>query len=366
MDEIDGNLIEAWGKVFVRLRDDPAEARRRWLRVAEGMYGKPVRPWCLKLRSSDMRIAERGDMVIETEAAEAKQAHRVVITGRALRELCAPVRIKWPGVPQGEAARLLGRHRNALDKWIPVKAGRTRAERKRQQPRRWEEVREPGFPLGVRYEAPKPFHHWGYDVPVVWSDRALDPQASRGQSPHPIWGSLWQTLAERIPEAFEQVVERVPHSRVRLGKTEHRGWRWRCPGLAGVGCGREVRVLFAPLPVWGIAQALGVDEGLNIEAQSDEGVLRVAGQWQPGWYDPWAGRRQLACEKCWGIQGTSMATYRGWNDLVSYLSGGLLYGREVAKPDWVKYERKQVRRERRVMGEDVAVREEGVEVGRVA
>jgi hypothetical protein len=31
----------------------------------------------------------------------------------------------------------------------------------------------------------------------------------------------------------------------------------------------------------------------------------------------------------------------GWNELVAYLSGGLLYGREVARPAWLKPERRR-------------------------
>lgn len=39
----------------------------------------------------------------------------------------------------------------------------------------------------------------------------------------------------------------------------------------------------------------------------------------------------------------SLCDYRGWNEFVSYISGGLLFGKEVVRPGWLRYERKQVR-----------------------
>jgi len=52
-------------------------------------------------------------------------------------------------------------------------------------------------------------------------------------------------------------------------------------------------------------------------------------------------RRRLACERCWKVKRSTFTNSTGWNDLVSYLSGGLLYGRDVAKPAWLTYERRR-------------------------
>ena len=76
-------------------------------------------------------------------------------------------------------------------------------------------------------------------------------------------------------------------------------------------------------------------------------VEGLAGDWLPGVMDRWAGRRSLACEHCWGVRRTSFTDYRGWNDLAAYLTGGLLYGREVKKPDGFEYERKRAYKARR-------------------
>jgi DNA-binding CsgD family transcriptional regulator len=45
------------------------------------------------------------------------------------------------------------------------------------------------------------------------------------------------------------------------------------------------------------------------------------------WYS-----RTFACERCHRVSRFSRANHNAWNELISYLTGGLLYGREVAKP----------------------------------
>jgi hypothetical protein len=234
-------------------------------------------------------------------------------------------------------------------------------------------------------------------VPVVWSDGPMDPGGFRGRPPFGGWGSMWQHSAERIPLGFEQVVERVPRFQRYAGGERFRGWVWRCPGLCSAGageaelclsqaslrdrgpdphpnplsgrereqggkadkvpltpalsrgergeggkssgCGRLVRALYAPLPVWTVGKYRGLEEGLEVEG--------LSGEWLPGVMDRWAGRRSLACERCWRVKRQTFADSTGWNELVSYLSGGLLYGREVARPgDWV-FERKRAYRQRR-------------------
>jgi len=167
----------------------------------------------------------------------------------------------------------------------------------------------------------------------VWSVGALDPGAAKGRLPAKWWGTLWQSMAENIPDGFEQEVERVPRVLPYGDGFRFRGWLWRCGGLLGGACGRLVQMLYAPLPVWTVGKALGVEEELALAGMDKT--------WRPGVDDRWAGKRRLACERCWGVRRVSFEGYRGWNELVTYLSGGLLYGREVARPSDFAFERKR-------------------------
>lgn len=107
---------------------------------------------------------------------------------------------------------------------------------------------------------------------------------------------------------------------------------------AALGCGRLVSTLYAPLPIWTVGKYLDIKEGLKVEG--------LSGEWLPGVMDRWAGRRRLACEHCWKVRRVSFADYRGWNELVTYLTGGLLYGHEVEKPSNFQYERKRAHAKR--------------------
>jgi hypothetical protein len=405
MDELDHNLLDAWDRVYEQCRRDPAEARRRYLRTLPGTtLDRPVRAWTVAVRASDTRIGDWNEpralasgpesqtapsrsRLVQTDPICAQAAHEIVLDGWSLRQLGGAVEIPYPGLPIDEAAKKLGKHKEALRNWMSARPGRTRAARAESAKgvgyddnNMWFQEHPPTeqHPLGVRYVPGTALgRHFGMETPVVWSDGALDPGASKGRPPARWWGTLWRSLAENIPCEFEQVVERVPRwlpygSRKRREGEDRaqdmrfRGWQWRCPGLleehgAGVriedraeadlsaldppprssssACGRLVRTLYAPLPVWTVGRYLDLQEGLNVEG--------LSGQWYPGVMDRWAGRRSLACERCWKLQRTSFAGYRGWNELVTHLSGGLLYGREVEQPADFEYERKVVKRPRK-------------------
>lgn len=368
MDELDRNLLAAWDRVFAMCRGDPAEARRRYARVLPGaVLDRPHRAWCVALRASDTRLMDAGYGVLGSEpatsAVRARAAHEVVLEGGMIRELGGPVWLRYPGVPLTEAAALLGRDYAGLRGWLPVGAGRSRVERARLAATgdsvdgrlKGATFSSPGYPLKVRYEPPACRGRRGRETPVVWSDGPLDPGGHRGKPPARWWGTLWQSLAEGIPHEFEQVLERVPKYLPCLGEMRFRGWLWRCPGLepgrvgpadapadapadVPAGCGRLVPKLYAPLPVWTVGRHLGLEEGLAVEG--------LAGRWYPGVMDRWAGRRRLACRHCWRVRDSGAAERHGWNELVSHLSGGLLYGREVEKPAGFEYERRRAFRRR--------------------
>lgn len=384
MDELDHNLLMAWDRVFERCRKDPVEARRRYDRMrAGGVYDRPVRAWCVAIRASDSRLDE---LVYggESAAMRARVAHEIEVDAYTLSALCGPVRIPYPGVPMREAAAMLGRDPASIKKWLPVQIGKTVAEKEAfvqeryrsgsgRGERRWAEyyAHETGRGVfNVRYEpAGAAGRKAGMEVPVVWCDHDLDPGGFMGRPPSRWWGTLWRYLADAVPDHFEQGLVREPVVQPYEGGARFRGWQWRCPGLLearGVRlgargkaepliergefeeetqapglkpqdstCGRAVRALYAPLPVRTIGEYFGVKEGLEVEG--------LSGQWYPGVMDRWAGRRSLACERCWKIKRQTFTNSTGWNELVTYLSGGLLYGREVEKPSDFEFERRRKR-----------------------
>lgn len=315
----------------------------------------------------------------------AQPTHEIIIDGDLMRTLGGPVRIDYPGLPIDQAAALLGKHKEAIRNWLPHHQGRTRAARAEaakgfgydDTTLQWQE-HEPtdDHPLGVRYVPQRvlgrSYRGGGMETPVVWTDGSLDPGASKGRPPSRWWGSLWQSLADNISAEFEQVVKRVPRfvpypDKDGQKRDRFRGWWWKCPGVLSkneprvsasghelgntgsrsrlvepgvlTGCGRLVRTLYAPLPVWTIGKYLGMTEGLEVEG--------LSGQWLPGVMDRWAGRRSLACEHCWKLRRTSFAGYQGWNDLVTHLSGGLLFGKEVKRPSSFTFERRHVYQKRK-------------------
>ncbi|MEM9345114.1 MAG: hypothetical protein AAGB26_00725 [Planctomycetota bacterium] len=380
MDELDLNLLNAWDRVFARCKADPKEARKRYERTLPGTcLDRPARAWCVALRASDTRLAEgltgepggsaegmslglkrwMGGGPLPDEAAAARMsaqmAHEIVVDGTMLRHVGGPVWIDEPGLPLDEAAALLGKDYGSLRRWLPVKIGRTVAEKEASTrgvgfgERRWAVFRadETGRGvLNVRYvPAGAAGRKKGMEVPVVWSDGPLDPSGPMGRPPVNWWGSSWQSLAEKIPAGFEQVLERVPRFLPYQGGLRFRGWWWRCPGLgepgcvSPAGCGRLVSMLYAPLPVWTLGKHVDLQEGLNIEG--------LSGRWLPGVMDRWAGRRRLACRHCWRVRNGGAAERHGWNEFVTHLSGGLLYGREVKRPEGFGYERRRAYVKRR-------------------
>jgi DNA-binding CsgD family transcriptional regulator len=50
---------------------------------------------------------------------------------------------------------------------------------------------------------------------------------------------------------------------------------------------------------------------------------------------------EFACARCHRVRSLRRADPRFWNDLVTYLSCGLLYGSEVRRPAWVTVQRKR-------------------------
>jgi DNA-binding NarL/FixJ family response regulator len=112
------------------------------------------------------------------------------------------------------------------------------------------------------------------------------------------------------------------------GSLQFRGWLWLCPK-----CGKKVRVLYLPAP----------RVNLLTDVESDgvgcDGVRARIADRTPSLQTP-SPPTSFACAKCHRIHHVSLASTTGWNEIITYLTGGLLYGHEVKRPEWFSLKRK--------------------------
>ena len=332
MDPLDIILLDAWTRMSKKVRENRVLALKRSRRRFKGILTRPMREWCLVIRASDTRITAGNALIdpMPRTLADARdpqcnaigrhEPHTLRLSGTLIRELTKPVSIDWPGVTYEEAARICGREWKTMRTWG------------RQGMFTIDYYREFGFPR-LREEGGKRGGR-----PYVWTPSPIDPNSCCARPPHMVWGTLWQWLWKNLPEEYELIVDREPHFCVFRGETVFRGWEFVCPGRVNaqgeyMGCGRRCRYLYVPRTVWTLAKAIGDGRGAGFEMPEDSGL---AGQWFPGLGDPvkdWAGGvRSFACKKCWRVRGACMARSDGWNEFVSQISGGLLYGRDVPRP----------------------------------
>lgn len=358
MDSIDQALIDAWTRVSQQLRDDPGEAARRFARLKLKTMQRPVRPWCLRLRASDTRINRF--WIVAPELAPKGMPppkyppHQVGIDGDALRALMKPVKVDWPGVDWTRAAAMLGRHQESLRGWI--KRGVFKVNR------------YPARSVGKI----------GNPVPFIWAHSPIDPNTDGGPRKERgrEWGESWMGLWEKIPEEFGQIFRREPVLRTWRKETQarFRGWQFVCPGrmlhvdrhaaesvlkthrdrnpgaalrerngkmYIHLQCEKRVDSLYCPMPVWTISKWMGDLRPMVVGEEEVSGVMlprvHVPGAKDtvmPG-MEEWGkdmAARAFACAKCWGVRHCAMTNRHGWNEMVSHLSGGLLYGHEVERP----------------------------------
>ena len=323
MDQIDRNLLDAWNRISGRVRRDRLEALHRSRRRLMPALTRPMRPWCLCLRASDTRINDYRCVINPSRAIQERIEHEVVLSGTVIRDLCKPVMIPWPGIDWIRAAAMLGRHEESIRSWITKGV------------------------LRARYDSAHSHGKRGKPVPIVYAPSPLDPNANQGQAPDRIWGTLWQTLWQRLLENYELVVTRAPIWRNYRGDLRQRGWKFICPGRFNPDgthspCNRQVTRLFGPQSVWTLPQAAGIDQGFDVAAEAEPEPrdfpgaprLRLAGTWHPGLSDPVkaTGPRSFACHHCWRVRYTTLTDRSGWNEFITHISGGLLYGYEVKRP----------------------------------
>lgn len=327
MDAIDEAILEAWGRLAPRLKQDRVEALRRAARMGAKTLSRPLRPWCLSLRASDTRFEMRGVFDRTEEERAEGVTHVMGLGARALRELCAPVDIDWPGVKSSVAAAKLGRDACAMKRMM-----------------------EAGV-FQVRYQPASTVGRVGKRVPIVWSASLLDPGADLCRWADEGIGTLWQSFWEGLTERHALRVRRVARwARDSRGSRRGDGMRWRgwsfvCPGLGeGVGpegvrgaeqggeaargaeedgaevapverCGRVVRRLYLPRFVPSIFQVM-----------VPEIARGAGGDVVEGYAERWA------CLGCHGVISIRLSDAHDWNLFVSRMTQGLLYGGEVERP----------------------------------
>lgn len=333
MDDIDIYLEQAWGAVANRLTADPQEIKRRLLRRRLGKCAaRPLRNFCLGLRASDTRITPMTAYIEPEYALQTHEPHVLIIDGTIVRKLNEPLLIPWPGVPLFRAGKRLGATREMLRRWI--KRGVL-------------EIQRHDYCRKHRKGGCKP-------IPIIFTPGPMDPTQVEGRPPHEVWGALWSYKHKKFPEDFRQKLWRVPRLRPWRGTVSFRGWDWLCPGLVREGdpeeprenehdtamdltpptkCGRLCRYLFAPLEPWDMVQShCGArspfaNRVLELERELDAEGIALRPWWQRG-----VGKRRFACKHCWDVRSMTMTRASGWNDFVTAMTRGAVYGHEVEQP----------------------------------
>ena len=308
MNDLDHALFEAWHRVAPKLLDDPAELRRRLDRRKLKTFTQPLRACCVAVRASDNRINDNSALIIPRTAISLDALahpgryaeHQVTLDKPLLEHLCAPVKIDAPGEPADHVARQLGCRPDAL--MVLRRNGTLRADPK------------PGL-MGRR----------GRPVQRVFRSVFLDPQSHGRTGADDIFACSWIHNASMLPEDFSQTLTRTPqYLPLHRGQERFIGWRWLCPQ-----CGRSARILHYPVNQPDFPTLIG------FAPAKAEPLPKPAAT--------------FACRKCHGIHNFGrMGLGCLWNTLILRCSGGLLYGHEVKKPDWLKPQRKHAYAPRRL------------------
>jgi hypothetical protein len=384
MDDIQKALAEAWKRVRPVLERDPDELRRRLARRGLAVLQQPPRAWCLVVRAVDRRV-DRYCLADPDPSC----GHQVLLDSDALARLCGPVRIAWPGQTIEEVCELLGVTSKTLRSsrvrgvfrthYIPA----ARRGWHGQQPLLY--ASEPLDPQALLFTSADPI--WSvtsrnfpgripdgieqtlrrvpyyHDRNRAYRDKSelhpehpdVDGPGPRGRPllrlptppPDPVWykwkgdefiGYDWRA-AERNPRirlAYEREQRRKAKSREaqrrrrregrvidrrrgkRAGSLEFRGWRWVCPG-----CGKKVRMLYYPLPRLHLLPGRMPPPPREEKAGAALGPLPC-----------------FACRACHQVRFPRGWHRHSWNEIVAYLSGGLLYGYEVERPKKMNTKRK--------------------------
>ncbi len=151
--------------------------------------------------------------------------------------------------------------------------------------------------------------------------------------------------------------EKAVTLRVPVGSLEFRGHAWLCPR-----CARPARLLFLPVAgVWPdepferelarlklpsmreMLASVGRESQVVGRQGREQAGLADSNHPQPPTPDPLPTTPDFptfACAACLRLRRFSRCDRNAWNEVVTYLSGGLLFGREVRRPGWFTPDRK--------------------------
>jgi DNA-binding NarL/FixJ family response regulator len=383
-------IADAWERIRPKLLDDPHELARRLARRRKPLLMRPPRAWCIAIRASDHRLTERAfitpaQIPAQTPAQirnpqskiQNSPAQHLTLDTNLLKHLTDTHRLA--GQFLDEASKILGttstgltraRIRNTLQcKYVPGLAGRR-----------------------------------GKPIPILSSKEFIDPNSHLFAPPDLAWAYSAHFLAHALPADFQQTLTRIPcyfdrtqqyadksnlhpedprldpvptgrqsmrlpppppdyvwykwkgdeyigydwraaekNPRIRIDYERHerrkakqrayakahpqpsrstgsihfRGWKWLCPH-----CQKTCRTLFLPVP------SLPLLSGLPRLAKLVEIPRPALGQ-------------TFACFKCHNLRRFSRVDRNSWNQLIAYLTAGLLYGHEVPRPAWLTRDRKR-------------------------
>lgn len=386
MDEIQLSIVAAWKRLLPKLLDDPHQFHSRLKRNAS--FLRPPRPWCLAIRANDTRLPV-GWPAPAPHDAPPRCAH--FITRDDLVRLCSPVHLRGTGHTIEQVASLLGVTRGSLltsrvkglfkTTHLPALDGRWG------KPHPLLSCSLPLDPSIRGFVSADPLWSWTStfltsripaDLPTQtlvriprYHDRTaayrdtdplhpehplLDPQPAAPRSralPKPRPDDVWYKWKDGIyvghdwrnPQAVigyhrrEQRLalaraaakarrKRSPRPSSGAGSLESRGHQWLCPL-----CGKPVQVLFLPLPpIHLLDRELAVLLDQLPQLKTDPLVKRLH---QPPSV-PFFG-----CSKCHQIRRFSFTRKSAWNDIIRYLTAGLLFGHEVPCPSTFQLKRKK-------------------------
>jgi len=292
VDDLDSALHVAFSEVWGRISLDADEVRARLARRRGAEMSRPPRAWCLAVRAGDLRIEPYRVAIVPFYRDGDVEREEVTLDAKVLTRICAPVALDDGGECLGTVAEKLGVKSEDLS-WAR-KAGVFR-ERKSRRFRGW--------------------------TPVLYCDYLLDPSSPLRRGADKLWAWAWKTAVKRLPADFAQVVERRMLYRYVRGEPKARGWRWVCGG-----CRKLVRTIYLPLRDRNLAEYFGV----KVEGDEVDEVVELP--------------RTFACTRCHRVRYFSRVDRHGWNQLVAHATGGLLYGREVRKPEYWKETRRRAYR----------------------
>jgi DNA-binding NarL/FixJ family response regulator len=373
MNDITTSILTAWSHIKPHLQSHPHALAARLARRRLPVLTRPPRAWCLAIRASDHRLpapVQHSSFSIQHYSSSASP-HEITLTSQLLRRLTAPVHLDGR-TPHDHVAAQLG----------TTSVGLRRARIKNV--------------FNVRH-IPGLAGRRGRPVPLLFTDAALDPNAPLFAPPDRAW--LGTADADRIPAGLHVTLTRIAHFRPHVSR--HAFDENRHPEIDPVPARRPSQKLPPPEPdimawyKWSRSgHFLGDDptnwrnspEDLGERPRRDRQRYKAKPKPRPSrsagslhfngyfWLCPHCQKtcrtiyyplppmnllstkdiprlaqiidipRKIdgfACRRCHRVKFFSRLQSEAWNDLIAYMTAGLLYGREVPRPAWFTPDRKR-------------------------